>query len=327
VSLVRAVSSALAGDPVSATAPRDADVCAAVVRARARTFALASYFLPPEKRRAAFALYAVCRLADDAVDGIDVADFADMGDRGAARWRLARLEEEIDGALGGRPNGAVFRELAWAIDRFGVPPGLLRELLRGVARDLTPARYATWDELATYCADVASTVGEMCTHVFGVTARPDALERALDHARTLGVAMQLTNILRDVGEDRDRGRCYLPAEDLHRFGLSVHDVMEDPAICGRAEWRGLMRLEVTRARALYRDAAPGIALLAPDSRRCATACSTGYAAILDAIEALGYDTLSTRASLGRWRRIEILWESLWGRGTLSVSPADTLSPA
>jgi phytoene synthase len=278
----------------------DARYCAALARRHARTFTLASWLLPPEKRRASYAVYAFCRVADDIVD-------AGAPPRAAGR-QLAEYARGLDAALAGRPAGPVFRELAAAVARYGIPERVLRDLLDGVARDLAWAPYPTWDALARYCEGVASTVGEMCMHVFGLAA-PDgaARDRALGHARTLGVAMQLTNILRDVGEDARRGRCYLPEEDLAAFGLTTADVLGDPAIGGDPRWRPLMAFEVARARALYAAAAPGIALLAPDARRCAAACARGYAAFLDAIAAIGYDSMSTRARIGTTTRLAILW--------------------
>jgi phytoene synthase len=197
---------------------------------------------------------------------------------------------------------------------YAVPPDVLRELLAGVARDLQPVRYESWRELVTYCEGVASTVGEMCTYVFGVSGGVAARERALRYARTLGVAMQLTNILRDVGEDARRGRCYLPAEDLAAFGLTPDEVLAGaaagtPTLARDERWRPFMAFAVGRARSLYEAAAPGIALLSPDAQRCATACAAGYAGILGAIERVGYDTITQRARLGTTARGAVLWRA------------------
>lgn len=282
---------------------QDAQWCERIVRRHARTFSLASYFLPPHKRRAAFALYAFCRLADDLVD------LAETRARGVLERQLRSYEQALRAAVAGRPSGPVFRELAWAVETFGVPLAVLEELLAGVARDLTPARYESWDELGKYCEGVASTVGEMCTHVFGVRGGPAARERALRYARTLGVAMQLTNVLRDVGEDARRGRCYLPEEDLVSFGLAPDEVLALPAgLATDGRWQAFMGFQVARARALYAAAAPGITLLEADAQPCAAACSTGYEAILGALETIGYDSLSTRARVGHLGRAAILWE-------------------
>jgi phytoene synthase len=138
-------------------------------------------------------------------------------------------------------------------------------------------------------------------------------ERAVRYARTLGVAMQVTNILRDVGEDARIGRCYLPDDVLGAFGLSAERVLHDETLRRDPQWAALMRHEVARARALYSAASPGIALLEPDAQRCARACADGYAAILGAIEANGYDSFSTRARVGNWARAGLLW-TVWRSG-------------
>ena len=280
----------------------DAAACRRIVRTHARTFWLASRFLPAEKRRAAFALYAFCRVADDIVDATTV-------HRDQAAEELSGYRRTVREALEGQPDGPVLRELAEACVRFSVPARLIDELLDGVGRDCAPVSYATWDDLAQYCGEVASSVGEMCTHVFGVDGGAAHHARAVDHARTLGVAMQLTNVLRDVGEDARRGRCYLPAADLAQFGLS-RDLVLEGAIGRDPRWQALMRFEITRARALYERAMPGILLLRADARRCATACAVGYAAILEAIERQQYDTFGTRARLSQRARARVLWNAL-----------------
>ena len=316
----------------------DARCCARIARAHARTFTLASRFLPPEKRRAAFALYAFCRVVDDLVD------LAEGGAESEAAARAAAYHVRLDAALSGRPDDPVFRELARAAARFGVPASVLHELVSGVQRDLAPVSYGSWAELAAYCGSVASTVGEMCTYVFGVSA--GSADRALGYARTLGIAMQLTNILRDVGEDARRGRCYLPADELSRFGLSPDEVLAaacvsdersaagDPRRADRPlardpRWEALMRFQIRRARRLYDEAMPGIGFLSPDSQRCAAACALGYAGILHAIERRGYDTFTGRARLAFPARIGVLWQSgQWPRHTpIPADPKRTVSRA
>jgi phytoene synthase len=277
--------------------------CRQIVRTHARTFWLASHFLGPEKRRGAFALYAFCRVADDLVD-LAIADAS----RSPAE-DLAEQRRLLTACLEGRPSGPVYRELHRTVTAFDIPPAVLYELLDGIGRDCLPSRYASWDELQQYCEGVASSVGEMCTHVFGVAGDDDVRRRALRHARTLGVAMQLTNILRDVGEDARRGRCYLPDAELARFGLDRERVLA--GTLGRDDrWKAFMQFQVERARDLYERAMPGIALLSPDARRCATACAVGYAGILGAIESIDYDTFSTRARLGTRARAGVLW-NVW----------------
>lgn len=279
----------------------DALQCEKIVRRHARTFTLASYFLPARKRRATFAFYAFCREADDIVDRAGTED-----PRAAARLLLAQRRELAE-ALDGRPRGAVFREVRWAQREFNVPGEVLFELIDGVARDLDPQCYETWDHLETYCEGVASTVGVMCAQVFGIPGGPRQQEIALGHARTLGVAMQLTNILRDVGEDARIGRCYLPSDELDRFSLTRQEVLENRTIAQDPRWHRLMTFEIARARSLYDRALPGISMLSQDSQRCAAACAIGYAAILDALEQIRYDSVSSRASVGTLARLGILW--------------------
>lgn len=308
-----------ANAPDADLARADARHCESITRAHARTFALASTLLPAPKRRGAYAIYAFCRLADDIVD------------RGATRGRLVRTAEleryrtRVRGALSGDPDGPGLRELARCVREFSVPSVMIEELLDGVARDLQPVRYPTWADLSAYCAGVASSVGAICTRIFGVAGDDAVRERAERFARTLGVAMQLTNILRDVGEDAARGRVYLPDEDLHAFGLSAERVLRDPTIKDDPRWLHLMRHEVARARALYRAASPGIALLAPDAQGCARACADGYAAILGAIERNGYDSISRRARVGRLARAGLLW-SAW-RSVAEPLPVGIEGPA
>ncbi|MBI2795914.1 MAG: phytoene/squalene synthase family protein [Gemmatimonadetes bacterium] len=284
----------------------DARATARIVRRHARTFSLASRLLPAPKRRAVFALYAFCRVADDLVDlGLDRPGGA------TARQALDDLGRALVAACGGATaSDPVLRELQWAVREYGVPLRVLQDLLAGVARDLEPQRYASWGDLERYCEGVASTVGVMCTHVFGVTGEGPVRAEALRCAHTLGIAMQLTNILRDVGEDAARGRCYLPDDDLARFGLAAGELRGGTLAARDPRWVGFMGFEVGRARALYAKARPGIALLHPDSQRCATACADGYAGILSAIEANRYDSFGSRARLNAAQRLRVLW-SAW----------------
>ncbi len=226
----------------------DAQHCESITRTYARTFALASRFLPPRKRRGAFAVYAFCRLADDIVDRM-----AEARDPEAVAQELTQYRIGVSEALSGNPDGPVFRELWRAVSEYGVPSEVLEELLNGVACDLHPARYDSWSQLTSYCEGVASSVGSMCTYIFGVLGHDEATRtRAVRYARTLGVAMQLTNILRDVGEDATRGRCYLPDDVLAAFGLDSHRVLHDPTLRHDPRWARLMRHEIARARAVSR---------------------------------------------------------------------------
>ena len=296
----------------------DARLCEEITREHARTFSLASRLLPPLKRRAAYALYAFCRVADDVVD------LADDDTIAAAKRQLDDYQVALLAALDGEPSSPIFRELAWVSRAFRVPRDPLLELLDGVRRDLQPVRFPSWPDLEGYCQGVASSVGEMCTHVFGLAGPGASRADAVRHARTLGVAMQLTNILRDVGEDGRRGRCYLPIDDLAAFGLSPEAVLHDPALERTAAWRGFMIQQVARARRLYAESRPGIALLAPNARRCAAACAFGYEGILGAIERRRYETISGRARVGTLGRVGILGRAWFYRGDAPPPPRPVL---
>lgn len=280
----------------------DALHCEKVVRKHARTFTLASYFLPARKRRASFAFYCLGRNAGDI-------SAAYGNNRKAAARRLLSHRRDLAEALDGRPRGPVFREVRWAIREFGVESDLLFQMLDEIARDTDGIQHETWEDLEQTCEGIASTVGVMCSQVLGVPGGAKHREIALGHARTLGVAMQLTNILRDAGTKAREGKCQLPDEELARFALSRDDVVENPAITQDARWHRLMSFEIRRARSLYDQALPGISMLSPDSQRCAAACAIGYAAVLDALEQLRYDSLSVRASIGTLARLGVLWEA------------------
>lgn len=273
----------------------------------ARTFTLAGRLLPSAKRRATNALYAFCRIADDLAD-------QPYANPDTLRIELAGYRARLENTLKGTPDDAVFRELALAIRSFSLPTAPLYELLSGVERDLDPVEFENWSQLEAYCQGVASSVGELCTHVFGTRSSGEhepTMKHAIVYARTLGVAMQLTNILRDIGEDARLGRCYLPTDELEAFGLDREDLLRNPWKCLSAPgWMAFMRSQVDRARSLYKAARPGIALLSVDTQRCALACADGYAAILEAIEKRQYNTISGRAVVSMPRRLRLLW-SAW----------------
>lgn len=302
----------------------DAAVCTRITSSHARTFSLASRLLPAAKRRAANALYAFCRQADDLVDrqGADPVHLAlELNDY---RCRLGQ-------ALAGQPDDAVFRELMWAVHTYTLPTGPLFELLDGVGRDINHEPPKDWSEVTRYCEGVASSVGELCTHIFGTQPADSpnaAMQQAVRYARVLGVAMQLTNILRDVGEDSRHGRCYLPADELALFGLTPDDILCRPEKAAKSEgWVPFMQFQVARARSLYAAARPGIALLDADTQGCAVACADGYAAILKAIEHQNYNTFVQRATVGTVQRLRLLWLAFTHRTTGISRPVQPLLSA
>jgi phytoene synthase len=277
--------------------------CIALTQEHSKTFYLASALMPPAKRRAVRALYAFCRVSDDLVDQAE--STASGGDR------LAQLESWRACALSGHPVAgsslAVAKDmvaLAWADTRarFCIPTRYAHQLIDGVAWDLLKTRYATFDELAEYAYGVASTVGLMSMHITGFSGR-----EAIPYAVKLGVALQLTNILRDVGEDWASGRLYLPQDELVAYGLS-----EDDMASGRVDdrWRALMRFQIERNRRLYDEALPGVDLLHAEGRFAIAAAGELYCGILEDIEANDYQVFTRRAHLTGWgkaRRLPGIW--------------------
>lgn len=258
-----------------------------------RSFHLASSLLPAGKRQAVRALYAFCRVSDDIVDETNGDPAASL-----AVWRSH--------ALGNHPPHDDLVAIAWTHARaqYHIPWSYAEQLLDGVARDLQQSRYETFNELAAYSYGVASTVGLMSMHIIGYDG-PDAIPYAIK----LGVALQLTNILRDVGEDWRAGRLYLPREELDAFGLTEEDVA-----AGRVDerWRRFMRFQIDRNRRLYREAWPGIGMLDADGRFAIAAAAGVYRGILDDIEAHDYDVFTRRAFVGRWGKLRLL-PGLWWR--------------
>ena len=266
--------------------------CHAVTRRHARSFYFSSFALPREKKRAAYAVYAYCRYADDLVDraisteGLDVI--------------LRQLADNFDCILdGGREDLPFAPAFAWAVRRFDIEKQYFLDLLRGVAMDLGPVKIPDWPALRDYCYHVASVVGLMMARIFELRD-PAGLERAID----LGIAMQLTNIARDVGEDwRNGGRVYLPASELVEHGVNLADEMTHPAKPG-ADFVRLMQFQIARAREFYARSEPGIPLLADDgSQYTVWLMRHVYAGILDEIEHLDYRVLDRRAATSLPRKI------------------------
>ena len=272
--------------------------CETITRENSKTFFMASGLLPPEKRRATRALYAFCRLSDDLVDRPHEEDSASA----LEAWRRMVIRGENPRI--GLPGAARPISLAWGEARraFRIPRGYVEQLIDGLALDLQPTRYETFSDLARYCYGVACTVGLMSMHITGYSGR-----EAIPYAIRLGVALQLTNILRDIGDDWQAGRFYLPREELTAFGLDESDLDE-----GRIDnrWRAFMRFQITRARRLYQESLPGVALLHRDGRFAIGAAGELYRGILDQIEANDYDVFTQRAALSKWgklRRLPGIW--------------------
>jgi phytoene synthase len=261
--------------------------CREIVREHSKSFWLSSRFLPFEKRRAVWAVYAFCRTADDIVDRV-----TDPAERLAA---IDAWESQLRAAYEGRTSNPIYTAFADALTRFELPLAAALDLLRGARMDITVNRYERYEDLSDYCYLVASTVGVLMIPVFGATA-PDASDDAI----TLGRAMQLTNIIRDIGEDARMGRIYLPAEEMALFRYTEDDVFAG-VIDDR--FRALMRFQIERARALYRVAEPGIAKLSPDSRYAVRLALNVYRGILDAVEANDCDVYTKRAYVSTYEKV------------------------
>ncbi len=264
-----------------------------ITKAHSKSFHFASSLLPEEKRMAARALYAFCRTVDDIVD---VSDPVLDRDSALNYWR--RMVEHASFSDGDLVAAA------WAdtLTRYHIPRHYALQLIDGVARDLEQTRYQTFEDLATYCYGVASTVGLMSMYIVGFKTND-----AVAYAIKLGVALQMTNILRDVGEDYRNGRLYLPREELAYFGIR-----EDDIATGRVTdtWRQFMKFQLERTRQLYAGSWEGVKLLEREGQLAIGAASVFYQGILDQIENNDYDVFTRRASIntiGKISRIPELW--------------------
>jgi len=238
------------------------------------------------------AIYAFMRHCDDLSDEPGATRAALEG------WR-AEFEEALEGRFSGHPVWPAFHH---TVRRFGIPHDYFRSMIDGVVSDLEPRRFETFDQLRLYCYQVASVVGLTTIYIFGFDT-----PTALPLAEKCGVAFQLTNILRDIKEDVDRGRMYLPAEDLRRFGVTEEDLRAGKR---NAAFVGLMRYETARARACYEESRPLLELIHPRSRRALWALISIYSRLLERIESGGYDVFSRRVRLSRLEKFWIVLRAL-----------------
>jgi phytoene synthase len=266
-------------DSVAALA-EDYARCADITRRASSNFYYAFMLLPRERRRALYAVYAFCRFVDDIADDDKIAQPTEL----LTRWR-----EELDNVFGGRPTRPISRALADNVARFGIARRYFDEVIDGVEMDLSRQRYESFDELSQYCHRVASAVGLICIEVFGYRNPATRV-----YAAKLGLAFQLTNIIRDVREDAERGRIYLPLEDLRRFRVTEAELLEGVY---NDRFRALMAFESLRARNYYREAAQA---LPPEDRLSmlsAEAMRLIYSALLDRIVRSDYRVFDRRYRL------------------------------
>ncbi|MGP0071627.1 MAG: phytoene/squalene synthase family protein [Bryobacteraceae bacterium] len=257
--------------------------CQRIARTRARNFYYSFLLLSREQRDAMCAIYAFMRYCDDISEG-----------EGASRQGIERWRHDLELALQGHyGENALWPAFHDTVRRYSIPCEYFYEMIAGVSSDLQPKQLQTFDELYRYCYQVASVVGLTIIHIFGFDS-PDALKLA----EKCGIAFQLTNILRDVREDRDNGRVYLPEEDIRKFGadLSKHD----------ERFVRLMSFEAQRARAYYDESRPLIGLVHPRSRPSLWALIEIYRRLLTRIERSNFDVLAKRIRVPTWEKLTIL---------------------
>jgi 15-cis-phytoene synthase len=258
-------------------------------------------FLPPARRRAITALYAFCREVDDVVDeGKDV---------GVARSKLQWWRAEVARLYDGQAQHPVTQALAAHLTPFAIEKRYLNEIIDGMQMDLEQLRYFDFEGLRLYCYRVAGVVGLLAAGIFGYTD-----PATQQYAKKLGEALQLTNIIRDVGEDARMGRIYLPQDDLARFGVSVQDILSNRS---SPAFERLMQFQYERARQAYRDAYQLLPSADHRSQRPGLIMAALYSALLDEIKADGFKVLTQRTSLTPLRKLWIAWRS-WRR---SAPPA------
>ena len=278
----------------------DYEHCAQVTRRSRSSFYYAFILLPPERRRALHAVYAFCRFIDDIADDEAIREPALL----LTRWR-----EELDRVYSGAPTRALSRALADSARRFKIPRELFEEIINAVEMDLSRKRYQTWEELRPYCYRVASVLGLICIEIFGYSNPSAKL-----YAENLGLALQLTNILRDVREDAQRGRIYLPLQDLARFNVSEEEILGGVY---SPNFVRLMDFEARRARELY---ALAQGELAPEDRATlltAEAMRLIYAALLERIINSNYRVLDRRHRLSAPHKLYLVGRA-WAEGRISA---------
>lgn len=283
-----------------ATIEESYQLCRQITADYAKTFYLGTLLMPESKRRAVWAIYAWCRSTDELVDGVQA--------NSTTQATLDQCEQQLESVFAGHPVIDEDVALVDTLQNFHLDIQPFREMIAGQRMDLERNRYHTFDELYLYCYRVAGTVGLMSTTIMGVDTRPYSapwkkhqnVYVPYPEAIALGIANQLTNILRDVGEDMKRGRIYLPLEELKLFNYTEQDLLNG-VIDDR--WRGFMKFQIQRARKFYVEAEKGISMLSPDARLPVWAALMLYSQILDVIERNDYDVFNKRAYVPALRKL------------------------
>jgi phytoene synthase len=269
------------------------EYCQRKAAASGSSFYYSFLFLPPERRRAITALYAFCREVDDVVD--------ETSDAQLAATKLAWWRVELGKLFAGNPQHPVTKALAPHLEPFGITHEKLSDIIDGMEMDLTQTRYLDWPGLERYCYRVAGVVGLLAAGIFGYR---DA--RTLEYARNLGLAFQLTNIIRDVGEDARKNRIYLPMADLKEFGVPAADILQAKET---PEFRRLMTFEAARAREHYKKAMQALPAADRKPQRPGLIMAAIYRTLLEEIERDGFRVLTQRTSLTPLRKFWIAWKT------------------
>lgn len=271
--------------------------CRVLTQQHSKTFYFGSRFFPPSQREAVWAVYAACRTGDDIVDELALEE---------AQIQLERWWNEIERAYLQDCNApdAVVQALNWAVLGFDIPLEAFHELYLGLQMDLEGYAYQTIADLELYCRRVAGVVGWLVAPICGYSGGPETLERAL----IMGKAMQLTNILRDVGEDLERGRIYLPADKMAQFGVCVETLHQGHVT---PEYRALMQDLIGLARQWYAEGSLGIPKLRGGGRLAVAVAARAYAGILDSLEANDYDNFSKRAYVSGRKKLILIPQVWW----------------
>jgi phytoene synthase len=269
------------------------EYCQEKAAASGSSFYYSFLFLPPQRRRAITALYAFCREVDDAVD--------ESSDAQLAATKLAWWRQEIADLFAGKPHHPVTKALQPHVGTFSLSEKHLGEIIDGMEMDLTQTRYLDWKGLERYCYHVAGVVGLLAARIFGYT---DA--RTLEYAQSLGIAFQLTNIIRDVGEDARKNRIYLPVEDLQKFNVPASEVL---GLRQSEAFTRLMQFQAERARSYYERAFHALPAADRRSQRPGLIMAAIYRTLLDEIERDGFEVLHRRTSLTPLRKFWIAWKT------------------
>jgi len=273
--------------------------CRAITRYHAKTFYLATRFLPNEKQRGIFAIYGMCRYLDNLVDDAEDLIKKKKLPLSEVDLKLDEFKINLDRVYNDEVvNDPILIAYSDALKNFNVPKELPLTLIEGVRQDLDKNRFWNFEEVYDYSYKVASVVGLMTSEVFGYSSK-EALNKAVD----LGIAMQLTNILRDVGEDLERDRIYLPKEELEMFSITEQELFNKEK---SEKFKELMKFQIERARKYYKSAFSGIEMLNKDSRLPVYLAYRNYSRILDKIEENEYDVFHKRAFLNQSEKISML---------------------